>query len=95
MPLATHELNPGPSARHSPPVVATVLGRPWRLDGRRLGLLGSTTLQVRCSCGHSGAVPVAELMSRHGRDARVRDAVASMRCGSCGSRDLEEVRWLG
>ncbi|MXY33649.1 MAG: hypothetical protein F4Y60_06085 [Boseongicola sp. SB0664_bin_43] len=95
MPLATHESNAGLLARHSPPVVATVLGRTWRLDGRRLGLLGSTLLQVRCGCGHSGVVPVAELMSRHGRDARVRDAVASMRCGSCGSLDLAEVRWLG
>ena len=95
MPISTSELNPGLPARHSPPVVATVLGRPWRLDGRRLGLLGSTTLQVRCGCGHSGAVSVAELVSRHGLDARVRDAVASMRCGSCGSLDLEEVRCLG
>ena len=95
MPFATSELNSGLSARHSPPVFATVLGRPWRLDGRRLGLLGSTTLQVRCGCGHSGVVPVAKLVARHGRDARVRDSVASMFCGSCGSRDLEEVRWLG
>ena len=95
MPISTSELNPGLPARRSPPVVSIVLGRPWRLDGRRLGLLGSTTLQVRCVCGHSGVISVAALVSRHGRDARVRDAVASMHCGSCGSRDLEEVRWLG
>lgn len=95
MSLATSQLNPGPSAHHSPPVVATVLGRHWRLDGRRLGLLGSTTLQVRCGCGHSGLVPVAELLTRHGRDARVRNAVELMRCRSCGGSDLEEVRWLG
>lgn len=92
MPIATSESNPGLSARQSPPVVATVLGRLWRLDGRRLGLLGSTMLQVRCSCGHSGLVPVAELMTRHGRDARVRDAVASMRCRNCDGLDIEEVR---
>lgn len=95
MPIATSDLTPGLPARHSPPVVATVLGRPWRLDGRRLGLLGNTMLQVRCSCGHSGAASVAALVSRHGRGARVRDAVASMQCRSCGGRDLEEVRWLG
>ena len=95
MPIVTSESNPGQSARHPPPVVATVRGRPLRLDGRRLGLLGSAALQVRCSCGHSGPVPVSELVSRHGPDARVRDAVASMRCRSCGGLDIEEVRWLG
>ena len=96
MPFATSELNPGLSARNSPPIVATVLGRPWRLDGRRcLGLLGSTKLQVQCSCGHSGLVPIAELVARHGWDVRVRDAVASMRCRSCGGLDLDQVRWLG
>lgn len=77
----------------SPPVVALQLGRVLHLDGRRLGLLGSTMLQVSCSCGHSGQVPVAELVSRHGSAARVRDVVASMRCRSCGEQRIQEVFW--
>ena len=96
MPFAESEVNAVLPARNLPPVVATDLGRLWRMDGRRLGLLGRPTLLVLCSCGHSGVVPVAELMSRQGRDARVRDAVASMRCRCCcGGLDIKEVRWLG
>ena len=88
MPLDRH-------AGSSPPVIALQLGRLLRLDGRRLGLLGGTTLQVECRCGHSGHVPVADLVARHGRDARVRDVVATMRCASCGGRHIKEVHWPG
>ena len=78
-----------------PPVVAFQLGRIFRLDGRRLGHLAGTHLQVRCRCGHSGTVPVNALARQHGSETRVRDAVASMRCRHCGERLVEEVRWLG
>ena len=78
-----------------PPVIALQLGRILRLDGRRLGLLGGTTLQVECRCGHSSQVPVVDLVSRHGRETRVRDAVTSMRCAGCGERHIKEVHWLG
>lgn len=78
-----------------PPVIALQLGRILRLDGRRLGLLGGTTLQVECSCGHSSLVPIADLVSRHGHEARVRDTVTSMRCAGCGGRHIKEVHWLG
>ena len=47
-----------------------------------------------CVCGHAGDVPVAALVARHGEEARVRDAVASMRCGVCGTQRIAEVRWL-
>lgn len=65
-----------------------------RLEGRRLGRLGGGSLRVVCGCGHSGDVPVAALVARHGEEARVRDAVASMRCGACGAQRVAEVRWL-
>ena len=83
------------SAGSSPPVIALQLGRILRLDGRRLGLLGGTTLQVECRCGHSSQVPVADLVARHGREARVRDAVSLMRCAGCGGRHIKEVHWAG
>ena len=83
------------SAGSKPPVIALQLGRLLRLDGRRLGLLGGTTLQVECRCGHSGQVPIAELVARHGREARVRDVVAKMSCESCGGRHIKEVHWPG
>ena len=78
-----------------PRVVAFQLGRIFRLDGRRLGHLAGTHLQVRCRCGHSGTVPVDALATQHGSETRVRDAVASMRCRRCRERLVEEVRWLG
>lgn len=81
--------------RPCPPVFSLQVGRVLRLDGRRLGLLGSTMLQVSCSCGHAGRVPVAELVARHGDEVRVRDAVAAMRCRDCGKQRIREVRWLG
>ena len=65
-----------------------------RLEGRRLGRLRGGTLRITCGCGHSGDVPVAALVARHGEDARVRDAVDSMRCSGCGARRVQEVRWL-
>lgn len=83
------------SAGSCPPVIALQLGRILRLDGRRLGLLGGTTLQVECSCGHSSQVSVSDLVSRHGREIRVRDAVTSMRCAGCGGRHIKEVHWRG
>ena len=82
-------------AGSSPPVIALQLGRLLRLDGRRLGLLGGTTLKVECRCGHSGQVPIAELVARHGREARVRDVVATMNCASCDGRHIKEVHWPG
>ena len=91
-PLATLEERPSTPC---PPVVTFQLGREFRLDGRRLGLLGSTALHVECACGHSGRVLVAGLIARHGSEARVRDAVSSIRCGSCRKRQIREVRWLG
>ena len=36
------------------PVIAMRPGGSLSLDGRRLGLLGDTMLQVNCSCGRSG-----------------------------------------
>ena len=68
--------------------------RELRLEGRRLGRLRGGTLRITCGCGHSGDVPVVALVARHGEDARVRDAIASMRCSGCGARRVQEVRWL-
>ena len=65
-----------------------------RHEGRRLGSLGGGRLRITCGCGHSGDVPVAALVARHGEEARVRDAVASMRCSNCGARRVQELRWL-
>ena len=65
-----------------------------RLEGRRLDRLRGGTLRITCGCGHWGDVPVAALVSRHGEDARVRDAVASMRCSGCGARRIKEIRCL-
>ena len=64
------------------------------LEGRRLGRLRGGTLRITCGCGHSGDVPVAALVAWHGEDARVRDAIATMRCSGCGARHVEEIRWL-
>lgn len=66
-----------------------------RLEGRRLGRLGGGELRITCVCGHSGDVPVSALVARHGEEARIQDAVASMRCGSCGAQRIREIRWLG
>ena len=66
-----------------------------RLEGRRLGLLGGGDLLITCVCGHSGDVPVGALVARHGEEARVHDAIASMRCGNCGAQRIREVRWRG
>ena len=65
-----------------------------RLDGRRLGRLRGGSLRITCGCGHSGDVPVLALVSRHGQEARVGDAVDSMRCSACGARRIREIRWL-
>ncbi len=78
-----------------PPVLVSQFGRQLRLEGRRLGLLGSTALHVSCSCGHAGVVSVADLVATHGGETRVRDAVRSIQCGCCGTRQVTEVRWLG
>ena len=89
------DMPPERSAGSCPPVIALQVGRLLRLDGRRLGVLGGTALQVECRCGHSSQVRVADLVSRHGREARVRDVVATMNCASCGGRHIKEVHWPG
>ena len=76
------------------PVTAGREGRGVRCDGRRLGRLRGGRLRITCGCGHSGDVPVLALVARHGEETRVRDAVASMRCGRCGARRIGDVRWL-
>lgn len=86
---------PGHAVTALPPVLASELGRTLRLDGRRLGVLRSGGLEVCCTCGHSGRVPVPDLIARHGEYARLRDVIAALRCSSCGSRQIREVRWLG
>jgi hypothetical protein len=68
--------------------------RELRLEGRRLGRLRGGKIRITCGCGHSGDVPVAALVARHGEEVRVRDATASMRCGICGARRIREVRWV-
>ncbi len=65
-----------------------------RCEGRRLGHFRGGTLRITCGCGHSGDVPVLALVSRHGQEARVGDAVATMRCSGCGARRVKEIRWL-
>lgn len=90
--LAVHQT---PAAAPRPRVVTFQLGREFRLGGRRLGLLGSTALHVECACGHSGRVSVAGLVAKHGSEARVRDAVRSIRCGNCGKQHIKEIRWVG
>ena len=65
-----------------------------RLEGRRLGRLSGGTLRITCGCGHSGDVPVAALVAWHGEDARVRDAIATMRCSGCGAQQVKGIRWL-
>ena len=62
-----------------------------RCDGRRLGRLRGGSLRIVCECGHSGDVPVTALVARHGEEARVRDAVASIRCGACGRQAIRDV----
>lgn len=74
--------------------VATRHDLELRLEGRRLGRLRGGTLRITCGCGHSGDVPVEALVARHGEDARVRGAIATMRCSGCGARRVQEVRWL-
>ena len=66
-----------------------------RCEGRRLGHFRGGRFRITCGCGHSGDVPVSALVARHGEDARVRDAAASMTCGACGARRIREVRWIG
>ena len=66
-----------------------------RLEGRRLARLGGGDLLIACVCGHSGDVPVAALVARHGEEARVHDAAASMRCETCGAQRIRKVRWRG
>ncbi|MXW86413.1 MAG: hypothetical protein F4Z55_11120 [Boseongicola sp. SB0667_bin_21] len=75
------------------PAAAVQEGRAIRCDGRRLGRLRGGRLRITCGCGHSGEVPVLALVARHGEETRVRDAVASMRCGRCGAQRVQEVRW--
>lgn len=84
---------PGRSAPARPTVLVSEPGRTLRFDGRRLGVIGNGNLQVTCTCGHSGRVPVRDLVSRHGKNARLRDVVTAMRCSACGSRQIREVRW--
>lgn len=91
MPLAAPRK---PAAARFPRVVTYELGRALRLEGRRLGLLGRTALHVRCSCGHADLVSVADLVATHGGETRVRDAVRSIRCGSCRKRQIKKIRWL-
>ena len=86
---------PGKAGQPRPPVVTFQLGRALRLDGRRLGLIGSTALHVECACGHSGRVSVAGLVARHGGATRVREAVRSIQCSCCQKRQITDVRWLG
>ena len=82
---------PGQTAVARPPVLAGELGRTLRFDGRRLGVLGNGSLEVKCTCGHSGRVPLADLIARHGENERLRDVVIAMRCSACGSRQIREV----
>lgn len=86
---------PGRTAVARPPVLASELGRTLRFDGRRLGVLGNGRLEVKCTCGHSGRVPLADLVAGHGEHARLRDVIAAMCCSSCGRREIQEVQWLG
>ena len=66
-----------------------------RCDGLRLGRLRGGNLRIACQCGHSGDVPVAAFVARHGEEARVRDAIASIRCGSAGGRQaIREVQCI-
>ena len=76
------------------PDTASSKARELRLEGRRLGGLRGGRLRITCSCGHSGEVPVLALVTRHGKGARVCDAVASMRCGACAAQRIQDVRWL-
>ncbi len=82
------------SAAASQAEVASRQDLALRLEGRRLGNLRGGKLKIVCGCGHSGDVPVPALVARHGEEARVGDAIASMRCGTCGARRVTEVRWL-
>ena len=65
--------------------------RRLRVDGLRLGALRCAYLQVVCGCGHTGEVPVAALLERHSRMARVRDALGASRCSRCGGQDIRAV----
>ena len=85
----------GRPAPARPPVLASELGRTLRFDGRRLGVLGNGSLKLKCTCGNSGRIPLADLVARHGEFARLRDVTAAMRCSSCGKRQIQEVQWLG
>ena len=74
------------------PSVAPASGMPrLRVDGLRLDALDCAFLQVECTCGHVGEVPVAPLIARHGRAVRVRDSLGTVRCSSCRKQAIHRV----
>jgi hypothetical protein len=57
------------------------------LDRDQSARRGSHFLSVLCSCGHQDAVPVAEVLAKHG-DITVYEARFQIRCSRCGSSNV-------
>ncbi len=74
------------------PSVAPASGMPrLRVDRLRLDALDCPFLQVECTCGHVGEVPVAPLIARYGRAVRARDSLGTVRCSSCRKQAIHRV----
>lgn len=67
-----------------PPVTTASGGEALKFDGRRLDMCAAEEIKVACACGHRGQVRVADLIRRHGPGARLREALADLRCSACG-----------
>lgn len=77
-----------------PPVQPASNFKHLKVDGLRLDMLDCAFLQVECTCGHVGKVPVAPLVSRFGRATRVREALHATRCSRCDKQKIRKVRVL-
>ena len=53
----------------------------------RLASISNNHLGLQCGlCGHNSLLAVQLLIDRLGRDSNVHDAVAKLRCSSCGAK---------
>ncbi|WP_420012994.1 hypothetical protein [Tateyamaria sp.] len=81
---------PAPKAARPPVIPVSDMPR-LRVGGLRLDALECAVVQVVCKCGHVGEVPVVPLIERHGRAARVRDALGAVRCSRCLQQTIHRV----
>ena len=93
MPFARRKMPKPPM--QLPPVTTGAGGPALDIRGRRLGTLGIDWLRLVCDCGHEGAISVPDLAKRYGRDTRVRDAIAKVRCTRCGQTRIRKITLTG